>query len=93
MPSSKINRNGIIILLDYHRYSILDIVKTQPDITLMQLKMMISEEKGMKASVFCVWAFLKREKMSYKKLCMRQNATEIMWLKRVLFGTIIANRR
>jgi len=28
---------------------------------------MIIEEKGVKASVFCVWSFLKAEKMSYKK--------------------------
>jgi len=46
---------------------ILDIVKAQPDVTLLQLKAMIFEEKGMKASIFCVWAFLNREKMGYKK--------------------------
>jgi len=58
---------------------ILDIVKAQPDMTLMQISVRIAEEKGIKASVFCVWYFLKREKMSYKKkLCTRLNVTEIM---------------
>jgi len=46
---------------------ILDLVKAQPDMTLMQISVRIAEEKGIKASVFCVWYFLKREKMSYKK--------------------------
>jgi len=46
--------------------------------TLMQISVRLAEEKGIKASVFCGWYFLKREKMSYKKLFMRQNGTEIM---------------
>jgi len=49
------------------REIIVETVKANPDITLTQLKAMIFEQKGIKVSVFCVWAFLKREKMSYKK--------------------------
>jgi len=83
----QLGRSKLTPFRDY----ILDIVKARPDITLLQFKVMIFEEKGIKASVFCVWAFLKREKMSYKKLYMRLNVTEIMWLRLVLFGTTSAS--
>jgi len=53
--------------LNPFRDIIVDAVKANPDITLMQLRAMIAEEKGIKVSVFCVWAFLKSEKMSFKK--------------------------
>jgi len=49
------------------RNYILDIVKAHPDITLAQISTRIFEEKSIKASIFCVWAFLRSEKMSYKK--------------------------
>jgi len=40
---------------------------------LTQISTKIFEQKGVKASIFCVWAFLKSEKISYKKRCIGQS--------------------
>jgi len=78
--------------LNPFRDIIIDALKANPDITLMQIRAMIAEENGIKVSIFCVWAFLKREKMSFKKkLCMPLNAIVTMWLRLVLFGITTAS--
>jgi len=58
-----VEANSPTPLRDY----ILGIVNAQPDITLTQISSSIFAQKGIKTSIFCVWAFLKSEKMSYKK--------------------------
>jgi len=66
-PGSRFGRGKLAPLRDY----ILNVVKERPDLTLTQISARIFEEKGVKASVFCVWTFLNREKMSYKKNAAR----------------------
>jgi len=49
-----VKANSPTPLRDY----ILDIVKAQVDVTLTQISSSIFEQEGIKASIFCVWAFL-----------------------------------
>jgi transposase len=60
--------------LDQHKQWLIELIATEPDLTLEEIRVRLRSERKQKASIGSIWRFFNRHDITFKKNVARRRA-------------------